>query len=314
MATTPRLKEDKVMQRLAPDALRGRRRRRPALWAWACLLPGLLAVALFSYYPLARTIALSVQGSDLFGRPTGFTGATNYTDMLGSGTFWATLVRTLVFTAGSVIGKLVVGLALAVPLARRLRGTAFARGVILIPVAASVAVAGLAFRSLMTPSNGLLDELAGLLGAGPVGWLTSPDVAMLSVIIVDIWTATGFVTLLLIAALDRIGPEINEAASLDGATGPRKLWSVTLPLITPTLFFIVVTQSIQAMREFAVINVLTNGGPARATHTLVFDIFTKAFGGTADYGAASARGVILLVLIGALSAIQFGVLERKVHY
>lgn len=289
-------------------------RSRPARWAVACLLPGVIIVLVFAYYPLMRTVFMSTQGTDLFGRPTGFIGAANYTKLLTDPDFWATLGRTFTFTAGSVIGMIVVGLALAIPLAERVRGTAFARASVLIPMAVSVAVAGLAFRALMTPTHGFLDQLAGLFGFGPVGWLTDSTVAMVSVVIVNTWTATGLVTLLLIAALDRIGPEVNEAAALDGASGLRKLRLITIPLITPTLFFIVVTQSIRAMREFAVISVLTNGGPARGTHTLVMEIFTRGFGGSADFGAASAAGVVLLVLIGILSVIQFGVLERKVHY
>ncbi|XBH21015.1 sugar ABC transporter permease [Jonesiaceae bacterium BS-20] len=287
---------------------------KPPLWTVLALIPGLAVVIVFCYYPLARTVLLSVQGSDLFGRPTGLIGLENYREMFADSDFWATLLRTLIFTLGSVVGKIAVGLALAIPLAQRVRGTVFARSIVLIPMAVSVAVAGLAFRALMTPQYGLLDQVLAVFGAGPAGWLTDSKMAMVSVILVDVWTAIGFVTLLLITALDSIDESVNEAASLDGATALRKLRNITIPLITPTLFFVVVTQSIQAMREFAVINVVTGGGPARGTHTLVFDIYTKAFGGSADYGGASARGIILLLIIGLLSAVQFGVLEKKVNY
>lgn len=287
---------------------------RPRAWAYWALAPTVVALLAFNYWPLLRTTVLSFQSSDLFGRPSGFVGADNYASMLGSPDFRRTLLVTSLFVLLTVAGKLLVGLALAVPLSRRLRGTAFSRATVLIPMAVSAAVAGLAFRALMSPTYGLLDQIAIALTGRPAGWLTEPTMALVSIVVVDVWISIGFVTLLLIAAIDAIPVDVEEAAALDGAGRMRLLRSVTVPLITPTLFFIVVTQSVQAMREFTIIQVVTGGGPARATQTLVFDIWAKAFGGTADYGAASARGIILLVVIAVLTAVQFGVLERRVNY
>ncbi len=294
---------------------RARRRRRGAHpWAYLFLLPSLVAILTFDYWPLARTLFLSTQTTNLFGMPAGFIGLDNYTRMLDDPDFWRTLGTTVAFMLGSVATKLIVGLAIAVPLSYRVRGTSLFRAAVLIPMAVSVAVAGLAFRALMTPSTGLLDVIVRSFGGDNVGWLTSTDVALVSVIIVDAWVALGFTVLLLLAALDNVDADIYEAASLDGATTLRTLRSITLPLITPTLFFLIVTQSVQSLREFTVINVLTGGGPADSTKTLVLDIYDAAFGGTADYGAASARSIVLLLLILTLTAIQFGVLERKVNY
>ncbi|WGD37679.1 sugar ABC transporter permease [Lysinibacter sp. HNR] len=295
-----------------PSVRRGGARSRR--WAWWCLAPTFIVLAVFSYWPLLQTFILSFQKSDLFGRAAGFVGFDNYADMFGSTDFWHTLWITTVFTVGSVVGKLIVGLALAVPLAKRLRGTVFARASVLIPMAVSAAVGGLAFRAMMMPTTGILDQIAIALTGSPAGWITDPLMAMLSIIVVDVWTAIGFVTLLLIAAIDSIPGDVIEAAAIDGAGALRKLRSITIPLITPTLFFVIVTQSVQAIREFTIINVVTNGGPAGATQTLVFDIWRFAFGGTADYAGASARGIVLLVLIGLMTIIQFGFLERKVNY
>ncbi|ACZ20054.1 permease component of ABC-type sugar transporter [Sanguibacter keddieii DSM 10542] len=295
-------------------ATRPRRRSRAAPWAVWALVPTAVTLLAFNYWPLVRTAVLSFQSSDLFGRPSGFVGLDNYATMLGSADFRRTLVITFTFVGLSVAAKLVVGMALAVPLAARLRGTGFSRAIVLIPMAVSAAVAGLAFRALMSPTYGLLDQIAIWLTGQPAGWITEPTMAMVSIVMVDVWTSIGFVTLLLIAAIDAVPPEVDEAAAIDGASRARVLASITVPLITPTLFFLVVTQSIQAMREFTIIQVVTGGGPARSTQTLVFDIWAKAFSGTADYGAASARGIILLVIIAALTAVQFGILERKVSY
>lgn len=297
-----------------PPVTRPRRRSRAAPWAVWALVPTAITLLAFNYWPLLRTVVLSFQSSDLFGRPSGYVGMDNYATMLGSADFRRTLVITFTFVGLSVVAKLAVGMALAVPLAARLRGTGFSRAIVLIPMAVSAAVAGLAFRALMSPTYGLLDQIAIAVTGQPAGWITEPTMAMVSIVMVDVWTSIGFVTLLLIAAIDAVPPEVDEAAAIDGASRARMLASITVPLITPTLFFLVVTQSIQAMREFTIIQVVTGGGPARSTQTLVFDIWAKAFSGTADYGAASARGIILLVIIAALTAVQFGMLERKVSY
>lgn len=300
---------------LSPDRpQRAKRLRRPPLWAYLAIAPTAVLLLAFSYGPLASTIGLSFQRTDLFGRAAGFTGLDNYVSMLSDPDFQRTLLTTAVFVVLTVVGKLALGLALAIPLAKRLRGTAFARVSVLVPMAVSAAVGGLAFRAMMSPTTGILDQFAIALTGRPAGWLTDPTMAMISIVIVDIWTAIGFVTLILIAALDMVPVEVDEAASVDGASWWRRLRSITLPLITPTLFFIVVTQSVNALREFTVINVVTGGGPARSTQTLVFDIWAKAFSGTADYAAASARGIILLIIIAIMTAIQFGLLERKVNY
>ncbi|MGG7465973.1 carbohydrate ABC transporter permease [Plantibacter sp. YIM 135347] len=291
-----------------------RKRRKPLVWVWFALAPTVIVLVAFSYAPLAGTFALSFQQTDLFGRAAGFIGFANYASMLSDPEFQRTLATTLVFVVLTVVGKLVIGLLLAVPLAKRLRGTAFARVSVLIPMAVSAAVGGLAFRAMMTPHIGILDQFAIALTGTPAGWITEPVMAMSSIVMVEVWTSIGFVTLILIAAIDMVPVEVEEAASVDGAGWWRRLRSVTIPLITPTLFFIVVTQSVNALREFTVINVVTGGGPARSTQTLVFDIWAKAFSGTADYGASSARGIILLVVIAIMTAIQFGVLERKVNY
>ncbi len=291
-----------------------RRRRGPRIWALLFLAPSVIAIISFDYWPLLRTGFLSTQSTNLFGQPNGFVGVENFAAMIADADFWKTLGITVTFMVGSVVSKVVVGLAIALPLSRRLRGTSVFRASVLIPMAVSTAVAGLAFRALMTPSTGLFDVIANALGGSNVGWLTSTNVSLLSVIVVDVWTALGFTVLLLLAALDSIDRQVFEAADVDGARFWRRTTSITLPLITPTLFFIVVTQSIQALREFTIINVLTGGGPADSTRTLVIDIYDAAFGGTADYGASSARSLILLVLILALTAVQFGVLERRVNY
>lgn len=292
-----------------------RKQPRTHTWAWVALAPAVLALVAFEYWPLMRTFFLSTQGTDLFGAPSGFVGTENFSQMFSDGRFWRTLAVTFMFTAGSVLAKLAVGLAIAVPLSARFKGTPFFRSVVLIPMAISVAVAAIVFRMMFQPGTGLFDRVMELFGAGPAGWLTEPQLALISVIIVDVWSGLGITVLLLLAAFDTVPEEVLEASNIDGASPLQRLWYMKLPLITPTLLFIIVTQSIAGMREFTVINLLTGGGPADATNTLVIDIYRTAFGsGTSDYGAAAARGLVLLFIIVILSFIQIRVLERRVHY
>ena len=279
------------------------------------LAPAAGFVLAFNYWPLARTVWLSLHTTDLFGRTGEFTGADNFTEMLSSGAFWHSMLVTLAFTAGSVGTKLVLGLLIAVPLASRARGTVLARAVVLVPMAVSVAVAGLVFRTLFQPGFGLVDQALASVGVPSPGWLTNPDTALTTVIIVDGWAGLGFTVLILLAALGAVPDEVVEAARLDGAGPIRRTWSVLLPLISPSVFFLMIVQTVDAIREFTVINVVTGGGPADATRTLVMDVWLRAFGPAGgDYGPASARALVLLLLVGVITAIQFGVVEKRVHY
>lgn len=293
----------------------GEKLRRAHPWAWLFLAPAFLVLLTFDYWPLLRTFFLATQGTDLFGAPSGFVGAENFQLMLSDPRFWHTILITFSYTAASVTGKVLIGLAIAVPLSSRLKGTPLLRSIVLIPMAVSVAVAALVFKMMFQPGTGLFDQITGLFGAGPAGWLTQPQMALLAVVIVDVWCGLGISVLLLLAALDGVPEEVMEAAQIDGTGTLQRLWHVKLPLITPTLFFILITQSIAGMREFTVINLLTGGGPGTATNTLVIDIYKTAFGsGTSDYGAAAARGIVLLLIIVTLTFVQMRVLERRVHY
>lgn len=319
---TDRERSLSLARRGEPEAPPGRasaaaaRRRKPrSLWPILALAPALLFFAVFDYFPLGRVVMLSMQATDLFGRPAGFIGLENYQRLLGDPQFLSTLSTTLLFAVGSVTAKLLVGLAIALPLSVAGRGSWLARPVVLIPMAVSVAVAGLVFRALFQPGFGLADQVLAAFGIPSPGWLVNPDFALVSVIIVDTWTAVGFTVLILLAGLASVAEEVREAAAIDGAGAFRTAVHIVIPLITPSLFFLVVYHTIGALREFAVINVLTQGGPANATRTLVIDIWNYAFGANAgSFGAASARAIVLLVIVGAASALQFRISGERVHY
>lgn len=185
------------------------------------------------------------------------------------------------------------------------------RPVVLIPMAVSTAVGTLVFRQMFAPIVGFFDQVAGLMGFDQVGWLTSPKVAMISVLITDVWIGISFVALLMMVAIDGISGEMIEAANLDGATGFRYIRYIILPSIAPMLLVLSVTQAMAAMKEFTIFQVLTGGGPGNSTRTMVLDIYDLAFGGgTADFAAASARGMVLFLIILVLTLIQFRLTSR----
>lgn len=289
-----------------------RRREFGEWWAWLCLLPAVLLFVAFDFLPFFRAVYLSFSSTDLFGRPAGFAGFKNYANMFSDPTFLSTFSRTLFFTVASVILKLALGLAIALPLSYRLKGTFWMRAVVLIPMAISTAVGTLVFRLMFAPIVGFFDQVASAIGFGQVGWLTSPRVAMISVLITDVWIGISFVTLLMLVAIDGIPGEMVEAANLDGATGWKYVRHIILPSIAPMLLVLSVTQAMAALKEFTIFQVLTGGGPGNSTRTLVLDIYTLAFGGgTADFAAASARGMVLFVIILILTLIQFWLSNRN---
>jgi sn-glycerol 3-phosphate transport system permease protein len=291
------------------------RLRKDRLFGAALLVPAMACFTVFVFYPLGRTAWLSLNASDLFGRPAGFVGLSNFRALFASSDFGQTMRTTALFAAEVVAGKLVFGLAIAVPLARKLRGIKVFRVLLTSPLAASVATASVAFVAILTPGVGILNIVIKQFGGQPVPWLTSSTWALPSVGVATVWGELGFTVLLLVAAVMSIDEQVIEAAQIDGVGALRMFRSVTLPLITPTLFFIVVTSTISALRTFGQIHILTQGGPAGATTTLVYDIYTTAFGpGNANVGMASAMGLVLFAVILALSGIQVGMLERRVNY
>jgi sn-glycerol 3-phosphate transport system permease protein len=283
--------------------------------AWAYLLPSLAVFAVFLGYPLYRTFYLSAHGNDLFGAPTRFVGLRHYTELLTSADFGKTLATTALFVLLTVVPGVIGALALVLLLESRIRGVRLLRSAFALPFAFSVASAAVVFGVFYNPATGVLNGLLSRLGRAPVAWLTDSHHALLSVAIATVWLNLGYNVLVLSAGIGSIAPEITEAARLDGASGWRLARSVTVPLLGPHLFFLVVVSTINALQSFGQINILTLGGPDKSTTTLVYSVYDKAFAnGSSDFGAASARAVVLLLVVLACTAVQFGVVERKVHY
>ena len=302
----------------ASDADAPRPRRGPDSGSWAglvYLVPALVVFVAFFFFPLGRSISLSFQRSDLFGRPRGFVGVEHYTDLFTDPGFGKTLLVTLGFTLLTVIPSILIGLVLALLLQERIRAVRFFRTAFALPFAFSVATAAVIFAVMLNPATGVVNGLLSYVGVAPVGWLTEPSTALLAVAATSVWMQVGYNLLVLSAGLGAVPDDVLEAARLDGASGLRLQTGVVLPLVSPQLFFLAVTGTVQALQSFGQIHILTRGGPDRSTQTLVYSIYDVAFANNnSNFGAGSAQAIVLLVVVLAITAFQFGFLQRKVFY
>jgi len=278
------------------------------------LAPSLALLGLFTFWPLVRTFDLSLYGSDIIGRPTLFVGTRQYGQLLASPTLRDTLIATVLFAGMTVIPSLVLGLVLALLLQARIAAIRVFRTLMATPFAFSVATAAVIFAIFYNPGVGVFNGFLQLLHLRPVGWLTNPSAALPSVAIASVWLQLGYNVLVLSAGLQAI-PAIYEAARLDGARVLAMIRHVTLPLLTPSLFFLLVVTTIVSLQSFGQIHILTRGGPANSTTTLVYAIYYNSFAfGNSNFGLSSAMAAVLFAIVVAITAAQFGLLERRVFY
>jgi len=288
---------------------------REVVTALAFVAPSLALFTIWIFYPLLRSIYLSFHGSDLFGSPTVFVGLTQYQQLFTLPDLRETIFRTAAFAVLTVVPGLVLGTLIALALHERIRGIGVFRTMLATPFAFSVATASVIFQIFFNPGVGVFNGILNLFHVAPVGWLTNPATALYSVAVATVWLQLGYNVLVLTSGLQGIPEEIYEAARLDGARAMSLAIRVTIPLLTPTLFFLLVVNTITALQSFGQIHILTRGGPAGATTTLVYSIYLQAFAfGSTNYGLASAMALVLFVIVLAVTAIQFGALERRVFY
>ena len=306
-----------------PEGVRGGKRRpRSALLsrdhglAWLFLLPSLAVFAAFILYPLVESFVLSTHGSDIFGNSSRYVGFEHFQELFSDSGFYKVLGTTAMFTLMTVIPGVLGALALVLLMESRIRGVRIFRSAFALPFAFSAASASVIFAVIYNPAVGIANGLLAHVGEKPVGWLTDPKWVLLSVVIVQVWMTLGYNVLVLSAGVAAIPGDVIEAARLDGATGWRLHGSVVVPLLSPQLFFLTVVSTINSLQAFTSIRILApEGGPNGKAMTLVYSIYNKGFeNGNSDLGMASAYAIVLMFIVLILTAIQFGVLERKVFY
>lgn len=304
-----------VRSESAPRHRPGPRRKaiRAGLIGIAYLAPALLVLGVFVYYPLIRSVYLSLHETDFLGRTIFFAGLDHYKELLSSPRFYNSLRATGLFTLYTVP----VGLALAIPVAllghMRVRGITVYRTIFICTIAVSTAIAAVIWAWLFQPTTGVLNSLLRSVGLTPIRWLQDPNWALISVAITTIWKELGLNVLFLLAGLQAVPDELLEAAQIDGASRWQAFWRVQLPLLSPTIFFLLVVGTIDAFRSFTQVHIMTQGGPIRSTEVLVYSVYRDAFLNY-RFSYASTQAITLFLILVALTLIQFRVGERRVHY
>jgi len=276
-------------------------------------LPAMVPLTLFWFVPLGYVVYLSFMEWDFMSPDKLFVGLDNYRNLLVDPAFYQALRVTALFCLGSVIPVIVIGLSLALLFNSRMRAGAFYRLLMFSPWVTPTVAVSIVWSWIYEPEVGLANSVLRGIGLDGIRWLQDPQWALVGVLIVTIWKSAGWCMIFYLVALRNIPSDLLEAAELDGAGGWRKLVSVTLPLISPTTFFLVIVQFIQAMQAYDQINVLTQGGPAGSTRTLLYLYYQSAFDAF-RIGEASSVAIALIVGCVLLSLVSFFVGRRTVHY
>lgn len=281
---------------------RSRSERKEALLAVAFLAPAFVIFYGFFFYPLGRLLHFAIYQQNRTGTAERYVGFSQLTDVLSGNEFREGLQHTLTYVLFTVPAGLVLGIVLAVVANRRLKGIKFFQTVLSSTVATSVAVASVIFFVLLNPQVGYFK----------VNWLAEPNQVLFGVSLSSVWQNLGLTFIIVLAGLQAVPDELVESATLDGAGPVRRFFSVTLPIISPTLLFLIVVLTVFAFQAFAQIDILTAGGPAGASETLVFKIFQRQQ--PIDLGEGSAMALGLFGITFLVTMGQFMILDRRVHY
>jgi sn-glycerol 3-phosphate transport system permease protein len=283
------------------------------LLPYLLLLPQVAITTIFFYWPASQAVWQSFLQQDAFGLKTSFVGFENYVELLKNAEYYKALATTLIFSAAVAFLSLSIALFLAVQADKHIKGRGVYRTLLIWPYAVAPAVAGVLWLFMFQPSLGLVSRW---LQANGMAWnpLLNGDHALILVILAATWKQISYNFLFFLAGLQAIPKAVIEASAIDGAKSMRRFWTILFPLLSPTTFFLLVVNVVYVFFDtFGIIDVMTGGGPSKATETLVYKVYSDGKLG-ADLGGSAAQSVILLVIVVALTAIQFKFVERKVTY
>ncbi|MGI9252653.1 MAG: carbohydrate ABC transporter permease [Thermomicrobiales bacterium] len=286
---------------------------REALLFIAFVGPNLLFFAVFSFWPIIYSAWLSLHRWDMIAPVKRFVGADNYRYLLRDPVFHAVIGNSIVYTIGAAGGTMLLALALALLLNQPLRGRNGAKAVLFAPSLVSGAAIGVVWVYMFDPRFGVIARLLALAHLPSPAWLGDPAWAMPAIIIVSIWKDLGFATVIFLAGLQAIPRDLYEAARVDGAGAFWRFRSVTLPMLSPIVFFLGVTTLLAAIQSFDIIQVMTKGGPVDATNTLIYYVYQQGFVNF-NAGRSSAASLALFLIMLAVTVMQVRYAERKVHY
>lgn len=283
-------------------------RTRTALLGYGLLAPSLFGVSCFLLLPMLVVVWLSLHRWDLLG-PISFAGLDNWRSVLTDPDFANSLLVTCAFIAIVVPVQILLGLAAAALLTRGLPGTGLLRALYVIPWICSPLAVAVLWRWILAPTDGAVSTILG----SRIEWLTDPALALPVVSAVTVWTNVGYVALFFVAGILAIPPQVQAAASIDGATAWQRLWRITLPMLRPTFFFVSVTGIVSAAQVFDTVYALTSGGPAGRTDLVAHRIYAEAFGAAA-IGRAAVMALVLFAILVGVTLVQHVYFRKRSSY
>ena len=288
-------------------------KRREWLAAAIFLAPNMIGLTVFIVIPVIAGFVISFTEWDMLSAPE-FIGFDNYVELLTDDRFfWLTLKNTLVYSLFVIPGSIVISLLLALALNTHIRGVGIYRTIYFLPFVSSTIAISLVWKWIMHPDFGILNGFLGLFGVPKLGWLQDRNMALLSVAIVAIWHSAGYNMTIFLAGLKGIPRTYYEAAEIDGATYWQRFWRITFPLLTPTLFFVLVISLIGSFQVFNLVYIMTDGGPGSSTQVYVYYLWENAFS-YFRMGYASAMAYILFLIMLVITLFQVRLLGSRVNY
>ncbi|MCB0714335.1 MAG: sugar ABC transporter permease [Ignavibacteriae bacterium] len=278
---------------------------------WLFLSPWLITLLLFWIYPLLYSLYMSFTEYRTLSGQMKWIGLANYERLVSDPIFWKALANTLIFVVGTIPFTTIFAIVLAVMLSRNIAWKGFYRSAFFIPSVTALVVLALIFTNLYA-QDGYINSILNLLNIPypKDGWLLNTGTALLSIMAMDVWIATGYYTVLFLAALQTIPNELYEAAEIDGASRRQQFFRVTLPGLRPMLLFVIVLNTIRSFQVFTEVYVMTKGGPLNATTTLVYEVYRNAFDRSDLMGYASAIAYVTFILILGVSLLQMRFLRE----
>lgn len=289
--------------------------RNEFLWGWLFLLPTMIGLIVLNIIPIFQTVYQSFFKTGAFGKGNVFVGFRNYAKMLHDESVWQALLNTFKYAIVEVPFSIIIAIILAVLLNRKMHGRTVYRTIYFLPMVAAPAAVAMVWRWLYNSEFGLLNHMLTSVGLKLVNWISNPDITFISIAVVGIWSVIGYNMVLFLAGLQEIPRDYYEAAQIDGATGIKQFLHITLPLISPTMFFVSVTRIISAMQVFDTIYMmLDKTNPAfPKTQSLVYLFYKYSFI-EANKGYGSTIVMLLLAVIMAITVIQMICQKKWVHY
>lgn len=304
----------RLTTRALPDVRRQRKtvRNRDNLWGHLFISPQLVGLLVFTLFPVLMSLYLCFMSWNFIDAPS-FVGLANFKAVFGNELFYTSLFNTLVLVAGIVPLTTIASLLLALMTLRLTRGLSFYKATFFLPLVTPTVAVAMVWYWLYAPDFGLVNAALGLIGISGPAWLSDPAWSKPAVIIMIAWQSMGWYYILFLAGLNSIPKEYYEAAAIDGANPVQQFFGITLPLLSPTTFFVLITMLVGAFNIFNEVFIMTRGGPLDSTHTIVMEIYNLAF----QYfrmGEAAVVSWVLFVILFLLTLLQFRLAKRWVHY